>query len=125
MRGEISQKHPDQVRLKANTLATVTWSSPGETDQDAGLLLYLYDKIWPPNPVVLIRSKKGAALLRGPLDFARTEALRADFHPFCLSAADIDLDAPKVNEPAPSCMTVRVAYSVSRAGASSAAVAKL
>jgi hypothetical protein len=73
-----------------------------------------------------IRSlEKGAALLRGPVDFARTEALCADFHPSCLSAADIDHDAPKVNQPAPPCMTVRVAYGVSRAGTSSATVAKL
>ncbi len=70
------------------------------------------------------RDKKKAAL-RGPANFTGTEALCADLHLSRFPSADIDLDAPQIDEPASPRVAVRVADGVARGGASAAAVAEL
>ena len=68
--------------------------------------------------------KKGP-FLNGPLNFTGTEALRADMKFACLSAAHINAHTLDVNQPATSCVTVRVAYSVSCSRSAAAAITEL
>lgn len=68
------------------------------------------------------KEKKGR--LHGPANLGGPETLRANFHPLGLPASHIDPDVSQVDEPAPSGVTVRVAYRIAGAGASSTAITK-
>ena len=66
--------------------------------------------------------KKGR--LRDPGNLCGTKALRAYFHPSRFAAADIHLNASQVDEPASSCVSVRMADSIACAWSSAAAITK-
>lgn len=68
------------------------------------------------------RDNKKRAALHGSLYFTGTETLGADTKSARLSAAYINLNALNVNEPAASCMTIRMADRVSCYRAATAAI---
>ena len=68
---------------------------------------------------------KKRAVLNGSLYFSGTKALGADMKPARFTAAHIYLDALNIDEPAASCMAVRMAHGVSGYRAASAAVTVL
>ena len=65
---------------------------------------------------------KGSVLLDSACYFTGTEALGADMELAGLPSAYVDSDALNVDEPAASCMAVRMAHRVSRNGPAAAAV---
>ena len=66
--------------------------------------------------------KKGR--LRDPGNLCGTKALCAYFHPSGFAAADIHLDAPQIDEPTPSGVSVRVADRITCAWSSAAVITK-
>ena len=69
-----------------------------------------------------VKGNKKRAVLHGSLSFTGTEALGADMELAGLPSAYVDSDALNVDEPAASCMAVRMAHRVSRNGPAAAAV---
>ena len=61
-----------------------------------------------------VKGNKKRAVLHGSLYFTGTEALGADMELAGLPSAYVDSDALNVDEPAASCMAVRMAHRVSR-----------
>ena len=70
-------------------------------------------------------TRKKSRLLNGSLDFTGTEALRAYMKFACLSAAHINAHTLDVNQPAASCVAVRMADSVSCSRSAAAAITEL
>ena len=70
-------------------------------------------------------NKKKSRLLNGSLDFTGTEALRAYMEFARLSAAYVNTYTLKVNEPAASGVTVRVADGISGRRSATAAITEL
>ena len=70
-------------------------------------------------------NKKKSRLLNGSLDFTGTEALRAYMEFARLSAAYVNTYTLKVNEPAASGVTVRVADGISSRWSAAAAITEL
>lgn len=69
-----------------------------------------------------VKRNKKRAVLNGSLYFAGTEALGADVELAGFPTAYVDSDALNVDEPAASCMAVRMAHRVSRNRSAAAAV---
>lgn len=58
-------------------------------------------------------SEKQKRALHRPFHFAGTETACADSHAKRFAAANVSLDAPKIDKPAPACMPVRMTYGIS------------
>ena len=58
-------------------------------------------------------SEKAKEGLHRPFHFAGTETPCADSHAKRFAAANVGLDAPKIDKPTPARMPVRVAYGIS------------
>ncbi len=69
--------------------------------------------------------QKKEPLLNGSLDFTGTEALRTDMKFASLSAAHIHAHTLDIDEPATSCMTVRVANGIACSRSATAAITEL
>ena len=69
--------------------------------------------------------QKQEPLLSGSLDFTGTGALRTDMKFASLSAAHIHAHTLDIDEPATSCMTVRVANGIACSRSATAAITEL
>ena len=72
-----------------------------------------------------IKIKKSSRLLNGSLYSTGTEALRTDMKFASLSAAHIHAHTLDIDEPATSCMTVRVANGIACSRSATAAITEL